>query len=137
MNVDDECGNDADACTVTFSYKDDTTAPVFDNCPTAPIPLGCHAEPTVDDVLELVLTATDNCDGPISVVAEDITPGTPSAGTAPCTFTKSFTVNVDDECGNDADACTVTFSYKDDTTAPVLITARRHPFLWAATLSLP
>ena len=70
------------------------------------------------DVLELALTATDNCDGTISVTADDISAGAVTGDG--CDKSQQYTVVVSDECDNNAEPCLVTFNWKEDEEKPVL-----------------
>ena len=99
------------------------------NCP-GPLDLGCN--PTQPDCTKAIadfaaanpdLGITPTCDTPGEVVSNG------------CRRSQSFPLTVD-ACGTPI-PCTITYTWKVDEEAPVLITARRHPFLWAATLSLP
>src|SRR5206468_11805298 len=68
IRAEDDCGNLSDPCVVTYTWKVDTTAPVFTGCPTGPINLGCNPADslhTCTTALALV-TANDDCDGPIT-----------------------------------------------------------------------
>jgi hypothetical protein len=108
----DACGNTASG-TVTYTWKVDTTKPVLPTLPTGG-DLGCN--PATLPVCVTTLTATDNCDGqiPVLCVAGDITGGA-------CNKTQVFTYSATDACGNTASG-TVTYTWKVDTTKPVLPT---------------
>ncbi len=101
----DDCGNQ---CSVSQTIEvDDTTPP---DCPTPPADLMLQC---ADDVPPPVdLTATDNCDGDITVSpTADITPGNCSNQ-----FTMVRTWTFIDDCGNQ---CSVSQTIEiDDTTPP-------------------
>ncbi len=107
-----------DACTnrtsgtVTYTWKEDTTGPVLPTLPTGGN-LGCNPTPPTGVT---TLKATDNCDGElaVSVVAGAIT-GTP------CSRSQVFTYSATDACTNRTFG-TVTYTWKEDTTGPVLPT---------------
>jgi len=115
LTATDLCGNHSE-CVVTYTWKVDTTAPVFTGCPTASINLHCNpAASTHTCVTALALvTANDDCDG-------SITP-TCSAGMVTatgCQRSQSFTLTATDLCGNHSE-CVVTYTWREDTTPPVL-----------------
>jgi hypothetical protein len=104
----DECGNTA-SCTQTVTV-DDTQAPVLPELPTGG-DLGCN--PTPPSCTE-GLKAIDDCNGEVPVVC--------TAGTVVengCARSQTFTYSAKDKCGNEA-TDTVTYTWKVDTTAPVL-----------------
>jgi hypothetical protein len=111
--VKDSCGNEASA-QVTYTWKEDTTAPVLGNLPLGS-DLGCN--PKTLPACSSDVVAKDECDGDLtaSVVC---TPGT-ITGNGDCRRSQIFTYTVKDSCGNEASA-QVTYSWKEDTTAPVL-----------------
>jgi len=107
----DACGNTSSA-TVTYTWKVDTTAPVLPALPAGGN-LGCN--PTLP-TCTTGLKATDNCDGEVAVTC---TPGAITG--ADCNKSQTFTYSATDGCGNTSSA-TVTYTWKIDTTAPVLPT---------------
>ena len=112
--VKDSCGNEASA-QVTYSWKEDTTAPVLSKLPKGS-DLGCNPKKLPTCARGVV--ATDNCDGNLtaSVVC---TPGQ-IVSNGDCSRTQTFTYSVKDSCGNEASA-QVTYTWKEDTTAPVIV----------------
>jgi hypothetical protein len=104
----DECGNTA-SCTQTVTV-DDTQAPVLPELPTGG-DLGCN--PTPPSCTE-GLKAIDDCNGEVPVVC---TPGTVVKDG--CARSQTFTYSAKDKCGNEA-TDTVTYTWKVDTTAPIL-----------------
>ena len=112
--VKDSCGNEASA-QVTYSWKEDTTAPVLSKLPQGG-DLGCN--PKKLPTCARGVLATDNCDGNLtaSVVC---TPGQ-IVSNGDCSRTQTFTYTVKDSCGNEASA-QVTYTWKEDTTAPVIV----------------
>ena len=115
--VKDSCGNEASA-QVTYSWKEDTTAPVLSKLPKGS-DLGCNPKKLPTCARGVV--ATDNCDGNLtaSVVC---TPGQ-IVSNGDCSRTQTFTYSVKDSCGNEASA-QVTYTWKEDTTAPVIVCAQ-------------
>ena len=108
----DSCGNEV-RNEVNYTWKQDTTAPVFSNLPIGG-DLGCN--PPLPRCSEAV-TASDDCDG--NLTAEIVcTPGDVIEISA-CSRTRTFEYTVRDACGNVARA-TVTFTWREDTTTPVL-----------------
>ena len=114
--VTDSCTG-LEQCQQTITIND-TTAPVFTGCPTGPIPLSCNAAPSCADALALGITATDNCDGPITLTTANCSGGAvvPDVG---CQVSQTFTLTATDSCGNSAN-CLVTYTWKIDVTKPVI-----------------
>jgi hypothetical protein len=106
----DECGNMA-TDSVTYTWKVDTTPPVLNDVPEDE-DLGCNPTPPSCDA---GVTATDNCDGAVDVTC------TPGDITGECDKSQTFTYSATDECGNTA-TDSVTYTWKEDTTPPVLPT---------------
>ena len=109
----DQCGNRSADCVVTYTWKEDTTKPVFANLPVGG-DLGCN--PEVLPTCSTTVTASDLCDLDLtSAVA--CTPGEiTDVGT--CGKSQTFTYTVTDSCKNTQTA-TVTYTWKVDTTKPV------------------
>ncbi|MFN5620140.1 MAG: hypothetical protein ACK478_02455, partial [Flavobacteriales bacterium] len=108
----DNCGNAA--YHTQMITIEDTTAPVFTNCP-ANVTVQCAAdEPAMIDSSTLV--ATDNCDGPVTVTffSSDTT------GTIPCNYTITHTYEASDVCDNRS-SCSYSVTVHDDV-APVIAT---------------
>jgi hypothetical protein len=108
----DACGNVA--YHTQMITVEDTTAPVFSNCP-ANVTVQCAAdEPAMVDASTLV--ATDNCDGPVTVnfFTSDTT------GTFPCNYTITYTYEASDVCDNRS-SCSYSVTV-NDTEAPVIVT---------------
>jgi len=96
----DVCGNSAD-CIQTITV-DDQEPPVFSGCPTD-VTVECGNIPEVP-----VVTATDNCDGDVTVdFSEGVIPG-------PCAYTYTLvrTWTATDACGNIA-TCQQNISIED------------------------
>ncbi|WP_423126677.1 T9SS type A sorting domain-containing protein [Gaoshiqia sp. Z1-71] len=113
----DECGNQAEAVTVTVSWKVDLEAPVI-TAANEDSDLGCN--PTAEEI-EAALggaTAADNCDAEVTV---EYTDGDVTGDDCLKSQTRTFTAV--DECGNQAEAVTVTVSWKVDLEAPVITAA--------------
>ena len=88
--VEDECGN-ADTAYVSYTWKEDSEAPVVDSIPF--MDSICNMEP------EAMIWAywTDNCDG------SDSTSATPVWGEGTCPEVYGYTFHIEDECGNPTD----------------------------------
>jgi hypothetical protein len=110
--VADSCGNTASAA-VVYTWKQDTTPPVLGNLPLSR-DLGCN--PTAP-VCSTDVTALDDCDGDLSAKIV-CTPG-PLVETSACGRSRAFVYTVSDACGNQTSA-TVTLTWREDTTPPVL-----------------
>ena len=96
-----DCGPDA-TCEVTYTWTDDTQAPVFAACPTAPIDLGCNpAAITEAQAIASAGLVTDNCDATLVISAV----GGTVTGT--CIKSQTWTVTAATDCGPDA-TCEVT-----------------------------
>ncbi len=96
------------------TYVGDTTDPVLANLPAGG-DLGCNPTPPECDT---GVTASDNCDGDIS---EDVECTAGDIEVDGCYREQTFTYYVEDECGNN-DTEEVTYTWKEDTTDPVLPT---------------
>jgi len=105
----DECGNLASG-TITYIWKDDEVPPEIGNLPVPPTELICDLDPSCED---FAVTATDDCDGPVSVTC--------SAGviTGICVVSQPFYFYAVDECGNGVTE-TVTFTWREDHVAPII-----------------
>ena len=109
----DSCGNSTRE-QVVYTWKQDTTRPVFANLPTGG-DLGCNpTRPTCSTAV----TALDECDGDLSARIR-CTPG-PLETLGDCGFSQIFTYTVEDSCGNPAVAVVV-YRWTEDTTAPELV----------------
>lgn len=114
VSATDECGN-TKTCTFGLIWGSDTEAPVFANCPTGKILLGCNpTKPTTNDAIANAGTVTDNSG---SVVVTATAGSITNSPNDPCTKNQIFTVTATDPCGNSAE-CKVTFSWKEDTDGP-------------------
>jgi hypothetical protein len=84
----DACGNDSESATLVVEY-DDTTPPVFD-------PFQVFVEIPCDEIIEMTLTATDNCSSEtnISVTYVEVMQSGGCAGL----LIRDYTAT--DECGN-------------------------------------
>mgnify|MGYP002136418057 FL=1 len=111
VTAKDGCNNTT-VRVVTLKWSFDDQNPVFENCPTAPIDLGCNPVnlPTAAWIQDLVNILPDNC----GQVTKEIVAG-PITGT--CNKQQKFTVTATDNCGNIA-TCTVTYKWKDDLVPP-------------------
>src|SRR5512133_2773883 len=108
-----DCGPDA-TCSVTSTWTDDTEAPVFTACPTAPIDLGCNPTTLPSEAMAIAAagSVTDNCDATLVMSAV----GGTISGT--CIKSQTWVVTAATDCGPDA-TCSVTYTWTDDTEAPV------------------
>ncbi|MBW6490324.1 MAG: T9SS type A sorting domain-containing protein [Lentimicrobium sp.] len=105
-----DCGPDA-TCSVTYTWTDDTQAPVITDLADITLP-GCNTPwppaPTT--------TFTDNCTTPYTltgVSGEIVTDG--------CFQYRDYTFNVSDACGNAAETTVTRVTRLYDMTAPVLL----------------
>jgi hypothetical protein len=101
-------------CPQTITIRD-TTPPTITTCPEG-TDLGCNPEttPTCDSVKAHVV-AHDTCSD--NQVTLDCQVDDSDSG---CTHTRKFTIKAKDACNNTSDPCVVTYTWKVDTTAPVL-----------------
>ena len=112
VTATDACGNASAPKTVVYTWKADTTIPTL-TVPTGS-DLGCNpaALPTSASV-QTASMATDNSGlATITVTYLDSTSGV--------TTTRTFTVTATDACGNASAAKTVVYTWKSDTTKPVI-----------------
>ena len=101
-------------CLVTYTWTIDLVDPVFAECPTETIALGCNPA-TFPDAAAVVIAAGDVSDECtlVSVVA------VPADATgSDCLWTRVWTVTATDECGNTAE-CLVTYTWTIDLVDPV------------------
>ncbi|WP_162919886.1 T9SS type A sorting domain-containing protein, partial [Hanstruepera ponticola] len=110
-NVTDNCGNQAQAVSVTYTWTVDTEAPVITTNGTSG-DLGCNPE-----IVPPMFKADDNCAGEIDLEAE--TSGPTNDG---CAYSQTWTANYTDPCGNVAETVSVTYTWTVDTEAPVITT---------------
>ncbi len=112
----DECGN-IGTCAVTFTITVDEGKPVFFGCPDEPLDLGCNPDlPACEDALGLV-SVSDGCTGNVLIPTCSAGPVTGEG----CEKTQVFTLTARDDQGHTA-ICNVTYTWKEDTTPPVLPT---------------
>ncbi|WP_235298409.1 T9SS type A sorting domain-containing protein, partial [Portibacter marinus] len=112
--VSDFCENTS-SCQVTFTWTEDNTAPVV-TCPTTGLDLGCNPE-TIPTRLEVIadVTVSDLCD---DYTVDAFSPnGIEGEG---CEKSQTWTVTATDNCGGLQGSCTVTYSWTEDNTAPVV-----------------
>ena len=108
----DLCGNEATK-TVTYTWKVDKTVPELPTTIPTDKDLGCNPE-TLPSCVE-GLKAIDACDGEVAVIC---TAGA-ITDVAPCGKKQEFVYSAKDLCGNEATK-TVTYTWKEDLTGPVL-----------------
>lgn len=113
VSYQDQIGNVESGCTVTYTWKEDTTAPEITTTGQDG-DLGCN--PSADAINAALgsATANDGCDGSVNV----------STSTAPvvengCYRSQTRTFTATDACGNSASK-SVTASWKVDTEGPSL-----------------
>jgi hypothetical protein len=113
VTATDACGNSSAPQTVVYSWTVDTTPPTITTVPTGSN-LGCNpTNPPTDASIKALVNATDTCSTPtVNVSHVD--------STTNCTVTRTFTVTATDACGNTSAAQIVVYSWKTDTTGPVL-----------------
>jgi hypothetical protein len=107
----DPCGNASTPITITYTWTEDTQAPVISTNVTSGN-LGCN--PVITDP---VFTITDNCD--LNPIASVTTTG--PINTIGCDYVQSWTANYTDACGNAAVPLTITYSWIVDTDTAILI----------------
>ena len=111
-NYTDACGNAAAPVSITYTWTQDTQAPVISTTATSGPLTGCN--PTVTAP---TFTGTDNCEGTITPVVT--TAGPTNTG---CAYTQTWTANFTDACGNAATPVSITYTWTQDTQAPVITT---------------
>ncbi len=109
-SVSDSCGNTTTK-EVTYTWKEDKEAPTFNDLPSGGF-LGCN--PTTLPSCDPKVTATDNCDGTVTVVC---TPG--DVIIDGCMRKQTFTYSAQDKCKNTA-STEVAYTWKVDTEPPVI-----------------
>lgn len=114
IKVTDACGNAAPAIPVSYTWSVDTTAPRIVSTPAGGS-LGCNpaAQPT-DDSVKAQVTAADDCDSNPEITVTHTDSG------SSCAMTRTFTITAKDRCGNVSAAQTVSYTWKDDSIAPVV-----------------
>ena len=107
----DACGNSSSVSQTI--HIQDTIAPTISGVPTGSN-LGCNPGnlPT-DASVKALLAATDNC-GTATITVTHIDSGTD------CAKTRTFTITASDVCDNAMTPVTVVYTWKIDTTAPVM-----------------
>ncbi|PNQ72006.1 hypothetical protein C1T31_13980, partial [Hanstruepera neustonica] len=109
-NVTDNCGNQAEAVSITYTWTVDMEAPII-TTDNESGDLGCNPE-----VMAPMFGATDNCGVGEPIVT---TEGPTNDG---CAYSQTWTANVTDNCGNQAEAVSVTYTWTVDMEAPVITT---------------
>ncbi|PNQ72373.1 hypothetical protein C1T31_12570, partial [Hanstruepera neustonica] len=107
-NVTDNCGNQAEPVSVTYTWTVDLEAPVI-TTDNESGDLGCNPE-----VMAPMFGATDNCGVGEPIVT---TEGPTNDG---CAYSQTWTANVTDNCGNQAQSVSITYTWTEDTEAPVI-----------------
>jgi hypothetical protein len=105
----DRCGNTSAPSTVVYTWKEDTTPPVFTFCPAGGN-LGCNPASIPGPG---TATATDNCGTPT------ITSSLGSIVSNGCNRSQTRTYTATDACGNSS-TCTQVFNWVVDTTRPTI-----------------
>jgi uncharacterized repeat protein (TIGR01451 family) len=108
----DACGNVASPVSITFTWTQDTEAPVISTTATSGPLSGCN--PTVTAP---AFTGLDNCDGVFDPVVS--TAGPTNTG---CDYSQTWNANYTDACGNAATQVSITYTWTQDTEAPVIST---------------
>ncbi|WP_191859700.1 T9SS type A sorting domain-containing protein, partial [Hanstruepera ponticola] len=106
-NVTDNCGNQAQAVSVTYTWTVDTEAPVITTNGTSG-DLGCNPE-----IVPPMFKADDNCAGVVYLDPE--TSGPTNDG---CAYSQTWVATYTDPCGNKAAPVTVTYTWTVDTENP-------------------
>jgi len=110
-NYTDACSNAATPISITYTWTQDLAAPIL-NTTASNADLGCNPI-----VTEPVFTGTDNCEGTITPVVT--IEGPSSIG---CNYFQTWTANYTDGCSNVATPVSVTYTWTEDLSAPVLST---------------
>ncbi|MGV8114623.1 MAG: HYR domain-containing protein [Lentimicrobium sp.] len=111
-NYTDACGNAATQVSITYTWTQDTEAPVISTTATSGPLSGCN--PTVTAP---TFTGLDNCDGVFDPVVS--TAGPTNTG---CDYSQTWNANYTDACGNAATQVSITYTWTQDTEAPVIST---------------
>ncbi len=111
-NYTDACGNSATEVSITYTWTQDTEAPVISTTASSGALPGCN--PTVTAP---VFTGLDNCDGVFDPIVT--TAGPSNTG---CEYTQTWNANYTDACGNPATEVSITYTWTQDTEAPVIST---------------
>ena len=110
----DDCDNEADPVTITYTWTVGEGTPAISGCPSGPIDLGCNpVRPTCTDAMNQV-TFTDGCNGtpdPKCVEGDIKEDG--------CQLTQTFTLTLGENPETMA-TCMVTFTWSEDKVAPVV-----------------
>ncbi|MFM9057293.1 MAG: T9SS type A sorting domain-containing protein, partial [Bacteroidota bacterium] len=110
----DSCGNQAQAVSRTVNWREDLTAPVI--TPTGiNTNLGCNPSPATINAALGTAGVSDNCDQNLQASANDL--NGPASG---CERSRTRTFTASDLCGNAATPKSVTVTWKEDLTAPVV-----------------
>jgi hypothetical protein len=110
---EDQYGSAKSGCTVTYTWKEDTTAPVISTTEQSGN-LGCNPLWSAIEAALGSATANDGCDGSVNVSSSD---GDVVVNDCARSLTRTFTAT--DACGNSATA-SVTVTWKVDITPPVI-----------------
>ncbi|MFM9009030.1 MAG: hypothetical protein ACKORE_10680, partial [Bacteroidota bacterium] len=113
FNATDLCGNNAAAVVRTVTWKVDTDAPVITPA-NANSDLGCNPTPSLIEASLGTASVSDNCD---ILSASASTGQVISNG---CIRSQTRTWNVSDACGNAAAPASVTVTWTEDLTPPVI-----------------
>ncbi|WP_250436842.1 T9SS type A sorting domain-containing protein [Hanstruepera flava] len=104
----DACGNTSTARqNVVFR---DTVAPII-STDDENADLGCNPE-----ITEPTFTATDNC-GEVEPIVTTEGP----VATGDCGYSQTWTANVEDACGNQAESVSITYTWTEDNESPVIV----------------
>ncbi|PNQ72964.1 hypothetical protein C1T31_08140, partial [Hanstruepera neustonica] len=118
-NVTDNCGNQAEAVSITYTWTVDMEAPIITSNSESD-DLGCNP----DVIIPPLFKADDNCAGEVELEAS--TEGPTNDG---CTYSQTWTANYTDPCGNQAEPVSVTYTWTVDTEAPVITTNGQSGYL--------
>lgn len=113
ITATDACGNTSLPAQVLYTWTQDTTAPVLSGIPVGG-DLGCNPAniPTAASIRAL-LSVTETCSKVALTVKE-------SDGGDSCNKSRTFEISASDGCGNATTPVRVTYTWKEDTTAPTL-----------------
>ena len=112
----DPCGNKAENVSVTYTWTEDATKPVISVVTNSNPDGACN--PTITAP---TFKVTDNCAGEFALTTDSIIDGG-VVNTSTCGRSQTWTAHYTDPCGNKATDVSVTYTWTEDNTAPILHT---------------
>jgi hypothetical protein len=129
ITATDECGNVSQPAYVVYTWQIDTNAPMIISAPTNSN-LGCNPTLPTDASVKALVVVADNCSVQSTNVSH-LDSGTP------CGMTRLFTITATDGCGNVSPPAYVTYTWRIDTNAPIILSAPTNSNLGCNPLTLP